>query len=132
MLDAQVPGVLLVSSSQKDKRYTAQKRRMRLSGLSRTIYLFEGDLENCRKATTGADKSKTARTAEVDTFAEVSLTLSSGRELDAPGRVCSAHQRNVSACWPALALRNSVVGDGIISRCGDMGEPRVRNTFEMV
>lgn len=75
MLDAQVPGVLLVSSSQKDKRYTAQKRRMRLSGLSRTIYLFEGDLENCRKATTGADKSKTARTAEVDTFAEVSFPI---------------------------------------------------------
>ena len=59
---------------QSKNRYVAQKRRMRLSGLSRTIYLFEGDLENYRKATTGADKTKTARTAEVATFAGVSFT----------------------------------------------------------
>ncbi|CAM9285648.1 unnamed protein product [Scytosiphon promiscuus] len=52
------------------KRYEKQKRRMRLSGLSRLIYLLEGDLEGYVKPTTGEDKSKTIRTTEADTLAQ--------------------------------------------------------------
>lgn len=44
---------------------------MRLNGLSRLIYLLEGDLAGYRKATTGQDKSKTIRSCEASTLAEV-------------------------------------------------------------
>eukprot|EP00752_Nemacystus_decipiens_P016278 g14557.t1 len=51
-------------------RYKAQKRRMRLSGMTRLIYLLEGDLDGCRKATTGKDMGPTIRTSETKTAAE--------------------------------------------------------------
>ncbi|CAM9177440.1 unnamed protein product [Pylaiella littoralis] len=52
----------------KDKRYKGQKRRMRLSGLSRLIYLLEGTGQ--MKGKTREDRSETIRTVEAKTLAE--------------------------------------------------------------
>lgn len=58
-----------------EQRYISQKRRLGLTGLTRLIYLLEGDLETYHKYTTGEAKTKTIRTVEADTLAQVRKML---------------------------------------------------------
>lgn len=63
---------------------------MRLSGLSRLIYLLEGDLAGYRKATTGANMSKTIRGSEAKTLAEVGFVVVTA---------AAAAMVQVRCCW---------------------------------
>eukprot|EP00904_Undaria_pinnatifida_P001509 jgi/Undpi1/11359/HiC_scaffold_30.g13656.m1 len=51
-------------------RYNRQKRKMSLSGLTKLVYLLEGNHEGHKKRTTGADTSSMNRTVEVTTQAQ--------------------------------------------------------------
>lgn len=70
---------------------------MRLSGLSRVIYLLEGDLLGYRKATTRDDKSRTIRSSEASTLAQVYVAFSSPPPLTSSSSSSSRYSILLSA-----------------------------------
>lgn len=60
-----------VNTQGKRGRYVSQKRKMALCGLTKLIYLLEGELIGFKKPTTGVDMTGMFRTVEATTQAQV-------------------------------------------------------------